>query len=165
MREPLGTRQAELPISAEVTEEIDYRLPLMGHIAEISPNGVPHVTFPGNQVVPIAAQVATERPQGAIRNRRVLLLFEQGNPERPIITGFVQPNGVSPSKPGPTDVPEKVVIDAEHLILRGKKDVEIRCGDSIVLMTENGRLLLRGRQVTSRASGTHKIKGGAVRIN
>ncbi len=60
---------------------------------------------------------------------------------------------------------ETRTITAETIVLEAGSRIEIRVGDSGVLVTEDGRVQIRGKNVSSRARGLHTIRGAAVRIN
>jgi hypothetical protein len=44
-------------------------------------------------------------------------------------------------------------------------ELELRCGEASLLLRSDGKVLLRGRDVTSRASRSNKIRGANVEIN
>ncbi|MGD2151793.1 MAG: hypothetical protein PVG79_00905 [Gemmatimonadales bacterium] len=52
-----------------------------------------------------------------------------------------------------------------ELRLRADQRIEIRCGRSLLAMDKEGKILIRGVRVTSRAGETNRIKGGTVKIN
>ena len=43
--------------------------------------------------------------------------------------------------------------------------IELRCGRSVLLMNKDGKIVVKGSSITSRASGPQKIKGATVQIN
>jgi archaeosine-15-forming tRNA-guanine transglycosylase len=56
------------------------------------------------------------------------------------------------------DVPAELVIEArERLILQ--------CADGSITMRGDGKILIKGTDLVSRAQRTNRIKGGAVSIN
>jgi hypothetical protein len=61
-------------------------------------------------------------------------------------------------------VPE-VVVDGERKQIEGSKEIVLRCGKASITLRSNGRIIIRGAYVETRASGTNRIKGGAVLIN
>jgi len=61
-------------------------------------------------------------------------------------------------------VPE-VVVDGKRVQIEGTEEVVLRCGKASITLHSNGRLVIRGAYIESRASGTNRIKGGAVLIN
>jgi hypothetical protein len=54
---------------------------------------------------------------------------------------------------------------SERLSLAAEEKIELRCGDSVLAMDRDGKVLIRGKKVTSHASETQRIKGGTVKIN
>jgi hypothetical protein len=94
-------------------------------------------------------------PFGDLRlGAEVLLWFEGGNPCRPIIVGMLQ----SPPEDAPPGAPGILRFEAE-------REISLACGKSSLTMDRDGRIVLRGVEVTSRASRTNKIKGGTVLLN
>ena len=91
--------------------------------------------------------------------REVALMFESGDPSKPIVLGVLQ----RPGRPDPKAV--KVEVDGETLVLTGKKEIVLRCGKASLTLTRAGKVLLRGAYVSSRSSGVNRIKGGSVQIN
>jgi hypothetical protein len=86
----------------------------------------------------------------------VALLFEAGDPERPIIAGRV----VAPEAADP-----KAASNAERLELTAGQEVTLRCGKASITLTSGGKVLIRGSYILSRSSGANKIKGGSVQLN
>jgi hypothetical protein len=83
----------------------------------------------------------------------VALMFEGGDPEKPLIMGPV----VSP--PAARDGAPAVVE------LEAKRRIVLRCGHSSLTLTEAGKVILRGKYLLSRSSGVNRIKGASVQIN
>lgn len=109
------------------------------------------------------AVVAAPCPEGALeaaRGRPVVLLFERGDPRRPVIVGWVQESPAA-------DPPERryVRVDGRVLVLEGQQEVELRCGEASILLHRDGRIELRGRTILSEAREMQRIRGAAVRIN
>jgi hypothetical protein len=112
---------------------------------------------------PKVAIVAAPCPDGAIevaRGRRVVLLFEEGDPDRPLIVGWV-------AEALSADPAERryVRADARILVLEGREEVELRCGEASIRLTRDGRVVVRGKAILSDAQEMHRIRGAAVRIN
>ena len=61
-------------------------------------------------------------------------------------------------------VPE-LVVDGERRQIEGSKEIVLRCGKASITLRSDGRLIIRGAYVETRASGVNRIKGGAVLIN
>ncbi len=55
--------------------------------------------------------------------------------------------------------------DPTELNLKAKESIELTCGESTLSMTKNGKIVLRGANITTRASEGSKIKGASVLLN
>ncbi len=55
--------------------------------------------------------------------------------------------------------------EVRELKFNAAEKIEFRCGASTVTMNKNGKIVVRGRNITSRASEAQKIKGATVNIN
>jgi hypothetical protein len=53
----------------------------------------------------------------------------------------------------------------ENLVVEAKKQLDLKCGQSSIVMRRDGKLVLKGVDVVSRAKRNNKIKGGSVNIN
>jgi hypothetical protein len=90
----------------------------------------------------------------------VVLGFEGGMLDRPIVIGILGPSPFDDA----TDSAE-ITISSERLTLEGRAEVVIRCGPTSITLTESGKVLIKGEYVSSRATGTNRIRGGSVHIN
>lgn len=100
----------------------------------------------------------------------VVLLFERGNPRRPIIVGVIQTrvDGIgAPKKPQPLhDVSSaRVEKDGERIELTANSEIVLRCGKGSITITRAGKVVIRGEYLVSRSTGVNRIKGGTVQIN
>ena len=92
----------------------------------------------------------------------VLLMFVGGDLDRPVITGRVQPGRASPRK---TTRTRTLVLDGRELVLEADSSLTLRCGKSSITLTREGRIVLRGTNVVSHASGVNRIRGGTIKLN
>ena len=90
--------------------------------------------------------------------RSVALMFECGEPSRPIVIGCFHTS--VPSEP-----PVRAQIDGEVVRLTAKEQLVLRCGNASITLTRAGKVLIRGAYVLSRSSGVNRLKGGSVQIN
>ena len=63
------------------------------------------------------------------------------------------------------DQQEEQKQDPTQLKLEAAESIELTCGQSTLSMEKNGKIVLRGADITTRAFGANKIKGASVRIN
>ena len=143
---------------------------VIGTIVGLDEAGAPLVDFPVNPVgrpTPARATVALGKAE---LGREVALLFEGGDPCKPIIMGLLQQLEKIPST-SPENVrseqhnPLEVAIDGERLVFTAKKEIVLRCGKASITLTRAGKVLIRGAYLLSRSSGVNRIKGGSVQIN
>jgi len=94
--------------------------------------------------------------------REVLLTWIDGEAE-PIITGVIRlPVDLEREAAAPR---AEAVVDAERIVLTGKREVVLRCGAASILLAADGSVVIKGARVLTSASGVHRIRGGAVQIN
>lgn len=118
----------------------------------------PLVVFPGNpSETAVAARSLTELTSAMI-GAEVALLFQDGDPLRPLILGRI----VDPSRAQPTP---QVIRDGERVTITGNERVELRCGKASIVMEKDGHITIRGTYVTSHASAANRIRGGSVNLN
>jgi hypothetical protein len=158
----LGSRLEPLPFAR------------IGRIVGVSPEGSPLVEFEGiARGVPAVTMVAAARPtfeQAAERQQQVVLLFDGGDPLRPIIAGFVaavsQPAAGRELLDGTLpELPDIVMVDGKRVCIEGKDEIVFRCGESSITLRRNGRIVIKGAYVESHSEGTNRIKGGTVEVN
>jgi len=53
----------------------------------------------------------------------------------------------------------------DKIIINANERIELRCGKSSMILDKEGRVVVKGTNITNRASGCNKIKGGTVQIN
>lgn len=131
---------------------------VIGTLLELDVIGCPRVDYPGNPSGPLAARTVASLDSVKV-GREVALLFEGGDPSKPVILGVLH----RPGKPEPKTL--QVKVDGETIELTGQKEIVLRCGKASLTLTRAGKVLLRGAYVSSRSSGVNRIKGGSVQIN
>jgi hypothetical protein len=103
--------------------------------------------------------------------RDVVLGFEAGDPARPIVLGAMlgsawqanlMPHQVSTQA---RVQPAEALVDGERVVLKAEHEIELRCGEAAIVLMADGRIQLRGTYITSQASATQRILGGAVHVN
>jgi hypothetical protein len=144
--------QAELTLPAEVTQGLR-----IGSLAGWDAG--PLVDFPGNERGPLRARslVSLDEPRvrrAQAQQREVLLAFDGA---QPIVLGLLD------------DAPElrrfDAIVDGKRVELRAEEEIVLTCGDASITLRANGRVVIRGAYVETRAAGVNRIKGGTVLIN
>lgn len=121
-------------------------------------DGMPLVVFPGNpQETALPARSLTELASDLI-GAEVALLFQDGNPTRPLIVGRIVEPARKASSP-------QIIRDGENVRIVGEGRIELRCGKATILMEQDGRITIRGTYITSQASAANRIRGGSIDLN
>jgi hypothetical protein len=92
------------------------------------------------------------RPLRLFDGDRVLVWCPEGE-RRGVVIGRIGPS-VKPAE----DVPSEVVIEATQ-------QLTLRCAEGSIALRGDGKILIKGKDLVSRAQRTNRIKGGAVSIN
>jgi len=146
----------------------------VGRIVGVDNTGMPLVDFSQNSSGPVLARttVSLDRTgwEQLYRDKRsVVLIFENGNPELPIIMGIIQSalDRVIEQKTLAVldDKPEEVKLDDRRLIFKAKEEIVLQCGKGSITLRKNGKIVIKGTYLLSRSKNINKIKGGAVEIN
>lgn len=157
-----------------LTAEPRAGLARVGWLAGASERGEPLVDFAGNRAGPLralSAVAASRRELAAAAERRqpVVLLFDGGDPSRPIVLAYlVAPPADEPpalAEVNPPAPPEVALVDGRRVRIEGKDEVVLECGEASITLRRNGKVILRGAYLESHAKGTNRIKGGSVQIN
>jgi hypothetical protein len=152
---------------------------VVGRLLSGSTASAPLVDFPGNGQGPVRARTTVPLDAAAIDRavltaQGVVLIFENADPALPIVTGLIW-NGqsatplqellVSPRPGRAGRLPLEARLDGERVILEGKREIVLRCGDASITLRSDGRMVLRGAYVETHSKGLNRIKGASVKIN
>jgi hypothetical protein len=136
---------------------------VIGLLVGFNNEQIPLVAFPGNpEETAITARSTAVLATDDV-GREVALLFEGGDPERPILIGPIR-HPVK-AKEILQENPATAEIDGERIVLSAKNEIVLKCGKASITLTKAGRVLIRGDYVLSRSSGVNRVKGGVVHIN
>ena len=143
---------------------------LVGHIVSLGKDGHVLVDYPGNTLGPVAARSTVSQPlEDASDNIPVLIVLENGDPALPIIVGDVRDTLLLNREVRKADLEieghREILVDGKKIAFEAAEQIELRCGKSSVILTKEGKIVLKGTEIVSRASRTNKIKGASVSIN
>ncbi len=110
----------------------------------------------------IAARSAVDLHRSHI-GAAVVLMFEQGDPARPIVMGALRGRDGWPAASAPDNV--EVDADGRRLVVKAGDQLVLRCGQASITLTKAGKVLIDGTYVCSRASGTNRVKGASIQMN
>jgi Domain of unknown function (DUF6484) len=136
---------------------------VIGVLMGFDHTGAPLVVFPGNPIEKAAPARTTARLENDDIGAEVALMFEQGDPGRPLVMGRILHPEVAHAPAA--DHRLQAPIDEERLEFKAEREIVLRCGKASLTLTRAGKILLRGAYIFSRSTGVNKIKGGSVQLN
>jgi hypothetical protein len=146
--------------------------PAVGRIVGTVESGMVLVKHSGYASVParwITSLDTDELSRFKTVGSEVLLVFEGGNPERPIIVGVIHdPLDYLVSMemgPASSERPKEVVIDGQRVTIEAKEEIVLKCGEGSITLRKDGKIVIKGTHLLSRSSGPNRVKGGSVQIN
>lgn len=146
----------------------------VGQIVRVTDENIAMVDYPGNQLGPVKARATTDvlgqlKTHSAV-GTPVLVAFIDGDLKSPIIIGIIR-EALIPTTSSEEVMSDRVTglrdvtIDGKKIVFDATKEIILRCGKSSVTLKKDGKIIVKGTQITNRASATNKIKGASVRIN
>jgi hypothetical protein len=84
----------------------------------------------------------------------VLVWLPADGRERAVVLGRIG----APSRPA-------VASDNGEVVIQAKRQLTLRCGDGSVTMRDDGKVLVKGKDLVSHAKRVNRIRGGSVQIN
>ncbi len=93
----------------------------------------------------------------------VVVVFEGGDRQRPIVLGVVQRTGCAPVVTVRNPVSARV--DDERILISAEREIVLQCGEASITLTRAGKVVIKGAHILSHAKGYNRIKGSAVDIN
>lgn len=149
----------------------EFHAPRIGRLASLGPAGEILVEYDGaTRVARSTTGVSrSELVKPENRGRDVLLLFEVGDPHRPIIIGLMDDPlehlvsmEVAPSS---AKKPDDVFVDGKRVTIEAEEEVVLKCGPGSITLRKDGKIIIKGTHLLSRSSGSNRIKGARVDIN
>jgi hypothetical protein len=144
----------------------DEALPaaVIGELIAIADEGrTPLVLYPGQPGSAAVSGRAVLDLHGSHIGQPVVLMFEGGDPTRPIVMGVLRQSEGWPLERPPGEV--QVDADGQRLLVTAKEQLVLRCGMASITLTRAGKVLIQGSYVLSRSAGVNRIKGGSVQLN
>jgi len=141
-----------------------------GRVAGHEPDGRVRVRTGAEPGQEIACDVLTAGTGAPARFRAGddVLIARPEPPLKPgIILGAVGParaaaearalEAASPGRP--------LELRSREIVIEAGDELILRCGQASIRITRDGKIVIRGEHILSRAKGTQRIKGGSVAIN
>jgi hypothetical protein len=146
----------------------------VGRIVKIDEDGQVFVNFTGNISGAMPARLTGSVNLRKLREsdppgREVLLAFENNDSNLPIIIDTMHSplddTAEAREAISEAESPKDVLIDGERITFDAAKEIVLRCGKSSITLTRSGKVLIRGAYLSSRSSGSNRIKGKSVQVN
>ncbi|MBI3776149.1 MAG: hypothetical protein HY273_11465 [Gammaproteobacteria bacterium] len=102
--------------------------------------------------------------------RDVLVVFQDGDRSQPIIVGLMEEPLESlvemetPAQEAPNRKQE-LRIDGKRVVIEADDEIELKCGQGSITIRKDGKIVVKGTNLLSQSTGSHRIRGGSVSIN
>lgn len=179
-KRPARQRATIESVHEEATPAARSASVVVGRLLSGSTPTAPLVDFAGNAGGPRRARTtvpldAATVDRAVVTGQGVVMVFEHGDPTLPIVTGLIwsgQPATpfqellVAPRTTEPAGrSPVEARLDGERVVLEGRREVILKCGEASITLRSDGKMVLRGAYVETHAKGLNRIKGASVKIN
>lgn len=158
---------------------------VIGQLEGLSNAGEPLVNFPQNLADEAIRAMSTLPVNPEHAGRQVALLFTQGDLRSPLIIGLIHSPLQSlidgfQIEPALDEVDQQstsdseginpgaginATIDGNRVVLEGREEVVLKCGEASITLTRAGKILIRGKYILNRSAGVNRILGGSVQVN
>ena len=162
----------QLQKSEEFLTESQFSVPCIGRIAGAGPQGEVFVEYNGYGPYParmLAGISSRELSRPRQRGRELLLVFENGDPGKPIIIGLMADpleELISLEIAGEKrEEPCNVLIDGRQIVIEAEDEVFLKCGKGSIQIRKDGKITIKGTDLLSRSSGPQRIRGASININ
>lgn len=170
-------RRKVIPFRSKAVTEV--RGPAIGRVVRGSPEGFT-VDFPGNPHGPLRARSLVSTPEltaacDAHAHPEVMLVFEGERSDSPVILGLLAPPPASAVETKKQDEQvanavgtgerREALIDGRRITFDAKDEIILRCGQALIELHRDGRVVLRGTYIETDSDGLNRIKGSMVLVN
>jgi len=160
---------------------------IIGTLTGLDHQGKALVDFTGNIKEKAIKAISTASISLQHAGRKVALLFENNDLEKPIIVGLIHNplqdildnfelgtndslstdnnTEIEKHENTPTTTVDDMLLDGERMVFEAKKEIVLKCGESSITLTKAGKILIKGKYLLNRSSGVNRIVGGSVQIN
>lgn len=178
LNEILKEEEPQLSIQGIAPGEI-----IIGTIIGFDDDGNGLVNYSRNQSNKPIVAISTVALSQSQSGRQVALLFADGNPNKPVIMGLIhsplhelienfeiaideneKAKSTSETEAASLEI-DDIRLDGKRVILEGKEEVVLKCGEASITLTRAGKILIRGKYLLNRSSGVNRIMGGSVQVN
>ncbi len=147
----------------ESTGAVAVRTPVFqsGRVVESASDGAVIIeSESGERFKNVAILHATTEDAALAVGDRVLVLEQEGEVDQVIVLGRIGP---SHAELQAASEDEEVMPD--ELVIQAKSNLTLKCGEGSITIREDGKILIKGKDLVSHAQRMNRIKGGSVSIN
>ena len=137
----------DLNTRAAAPEQQRHSDVVIGRLIGIDDFGMALVDWPDNPAGAPQAALSTAAYGSGDAGRAIALLFAGGDPKRPLIVGLIREpldhvleatEHLGAPENGEM-TPMTAEVNGEHVVIEGKKDVVLKCGESSITLTRAGK--------------------------
>lgn len=131
-------------------------------LAGWEPSGAVEIELADGRRVKAESTLTLDRgslAQAVSQRRRVLVIGTRDGTY--VVTGLLQET----LRVGRSDQEIQVRVEGDRLVLQGRQEVELRCGEASIVLRRDGELVLRGTRIASRSRGPNVLTGATIRLN
>jgi hypothetical protein len=143
-----------------VVERLDAAQMRRGEVVDITESGTVIVALDGVDATLVRCDllVTTEAPAPVMVAGDQVLTWSPSDGASAVVLGRIGPSrGLTPDAM-PDELPDTITLEAKHSLV-------LRVGDGSITIRDDGKILVKGKDLVSHAQRMNRIKGGAVSIN
>lgn len=181
MKEKILNQISTAVSDKQVTDIVPGQI-IVATLVALSAEGRPLISQTNDSSTPLEALTTVPINKQMI-GRQVAILFNNGDPDSPVIMGLIQnplldileqqadmdinaeSNSESELDMGRNKSQNEFYVDGKKVVIEAEDEIVLKCGDASITLTKSGKILIRGKYVLNRSSGVHRIMGGSVQIN
>lgn len=181
--------ESSMPEADQIVNSPSHGELVLGTITAISESGHAVVCYNIEGLQEQASAIATIKLLSQHIGRQVGLLFTKSPEQIPVIVGlihnplsgildsievakqsieseddkavFEHSNPISSKK----ESAQSAVVDGERVVIEGKEEIVLKCGEASITLSKNGKISIRGKYLLNRSTGVNRIMGGSVQVN
>jgi hypothetical protein len=134
---------------------------VIGKLVGVGDDGAPLVDYPDNPAGRPVPALATARYDNVPAGHSLALMFLDGDSTRPLVIGVVR----QPGRAADESDRQGDERPSDRLTLTAAREIVLQCGRASLVLTQAGKVLVRGAYVSLRSSGMQRITGASVQIN
>jgi len=147
--------------------------PTVARLVQPGPTGEIFVAVGG--AAPCAAKLLAHLDRHELakprhRGRDVLVVFQDGDRGKPIIIGLLEEplESMVEMTAATNETPDRkreLRIDGKRVVIEADDEIELKCGQGSITIRKDGKIVVKGTNVLTHATGPNRVRGGSVSLN